>query len=228
MDFWTLSHAESGFLDTLTRWKFGVYACFSLWQRKTVQTKAVCPFSSRLSWGYQTRKIVFFEHVVLVTVVLKSLLQLTVCFCAVEFYGAVFVVISADLPSIRQSWLPGLPGLPGQLLDINCCKMLKRGEMTSSWNATRKNRWMKRWDETIRIRDEKKSYVMTWNWTSEGKMRCGECGKSWNGIEMRKITSNLYIMRLGFFKMFFLHPKRRKWLMQSFVPCCLQIISNCL
>ena len=64
----------------------------------------------------------FFEHVVLVTVVLKSLLQLTVCFCAVEFYGAVFVVISADLPSIRQSWLPGLPGLPGQLLDINYCQ----------------------------------------------------------------------------------------------------------
>ena len=45
----------------------------------------------------------FFEHVVLVTVVLKSLLQLTVCFCAAEFYAAVFVVISADLPSIRQS-----------------------------------------------------------------------------------------------------------------------------
>jgi hypothetical protein len=84
-----------------------------------------------------------------------------------------------------------------------------------------------RWDETLRIRDEKRSYV-TWKWTSEGKMRCGECGKSWNGIEMRKITSNLYIMRLGFFKMFFLHPKRRKWLMQSFVPCCLQLISNCL
>ena len=190
MDFWTLSHAESGFLDTLTRWKFGVYACFSLWQRKTVQTKAVCPFSSRLSWGYQTRKIVFFEHVVLVTVVLKSLLQLTVCFCAVEFYGAVFVVISADLPSIRQSWLPGLPGLPGQLLDINCCKMLKRGEMTSSWNATRKNRWMKRWDETIRIRDEKKKLCddmklnkrrqnemwwmwqeLKWNWDEENNIK---------------------------------------------------------
>ena len=84
-----------------------------------------------------------------------------------------------------------------------------------------------RWDNTNKGW-EKKSYVMTWNWTSEGKMRCGECGKSWNGIEMRKITSNLYIMRLGFFKMFFLHPERRKWLMQSFVPCCLQIISNCL
>lgn len=62
----------------------------------------------------------FFEHVVLVTVVLKSLLQLTVCFCAAEFCGAVFVVISADLPSILQSVTRVTSWLPGQLLDINC------------------------------------------------------------------------------------------------------------
>ena len=57
----------------------------------------------------------FFEHVVLVTVVLKSLLQLTVCFCAADFGGAVFVVISADLPSILESVTRVTHGYP-----VNC------------------------------------------------------------------------------------------------------------